>query len=129
APPVEKKPASGRTPLKTGEYARPETLEQYSRTYPKFAERVDHYRKEKEKLRDVDELLARLWGLADIMAESPQEVVTTEHGQQAPALAGLLLRLIEGLERVARIEGRIRDGGITVNLGQVNVMVESVVEV
>src|SRR5207253_1473583 len=80
-------------PLKTGTYARPETLEQYSRTYPKFAERVDHYRKQREKLRDLDELLARLWALADVMSEAPQDVVTTENGQQAPALAGLLSRL------------------------------------
>jgi hypothetical protein len=73
-----------------------------------LAERVDRYRGDRKKLRDLDELLARVWAVTDILSETKPDAVATASGFAPPPLLGALRALAEILEKCSRIEVRLR---------------------
>ncbi|MGH7855837.1 MAG: hypothetical protein ACREQY_00790, partial [Candidatus Binatia bacterium] len=67
-------------PITTGAQAKPETLALYSEMHPDHAARVNEYLRDKEKLRDLDRLLAHLWATLDLVSERRPDVAVAENG-------------------------------------------------
>ena len=66
------------------------------------------YLAEREKLRDLDPILADLWALRDSVLKSAQTTPVGADGKVPPALLAVLGELATALERVARIEAHQR---------------------
>lgn len=95
-------------PLKSGRHATPATLATWEGMERTLAERVEHYRADRKRLRDLDELLARVWAVNDILSETKPEAIYTTSGLVPPPVLGALRALAEVLEKSSRIEVRLR---------------------
>lgn len=95
--------------LKSGRHATPATLATWAGMERSLAERVQHYRDDRKRLRDLDELLARVWAVTDILCETKPEAMVTAAGVAPPPLLGALRALADMLEKCSRIEVRLRE--------------------
>lgn len=117
-------------PITHGLTAQPDTLEEWGGLEGSYKERVESYRRDKAALRNLDELLARVWAVADIMGEKrPEASWSLEGGESAPPLLDVLKILAASLEKVARIEWKIRQSSApTLTIVQAKRLVRGVVE-
>ena len=91
-------------PISTGLTAQPATVAEWLGANHKVQVRADNYRRNIAKLRDFEEVLARLWALADFVSEERPTPIQ----ERAPALLAVLLGIVQAVERVSRVEGNIR---------------------
>lgn len=99
-------------PITHGLTAQPETLDKWEGLNRTLQERIDYYRSNPTRLRDLDELLARLWAIADIVGERrPGTSWSLEGGESPPPLLDVMKGVAAALEKVARIEWKIRQSG------------------
>jgi hypothetical protein len=76
---------------------------------PDFGELRASYLTDRDKLRNLDALLADLWALRDVAVQRITATPLGTDGKAPPALLAVLGEIAGALERVARIEGKIRD--------------------
>lgn len=113
-----------------GLHAQPDTLAELQQLDPDYKALLEYYRGQKpEALRNLDELLASLWAMRDVLARKLPAATETEFGESPPALLSLLNALASALERVARIEGRIRASSLTINLTDAHIWVGAVLDI
>lgn len=117
-------------PITHGQTAQPETIEEWVGLEKSYHERVDYYRRDKAALRNLDELLARIWAIADIVGEKrPEASWSLEGGESPPPLLDVMKALAASLEKVARIEWKIQQSGLpTLSVRQAQRLVRGVVE-
>ena len=116
-------------PITHGLTAQPETLEEWAGLHKDLQARIEHYRRHPLELRNLDELLARLWAVADIVGESRPDISIGEHGESPPPLLDVLKGVATALEKVARIEWKIRQSPApTLTVHQARRLVKGVVE-
>lgn len=110
--------------------AQPETVEEWVGLNKDLNRRMEHYLRDRVALRNLDQLLARLWAVADIVGETRPDISwSLEGGASPPPLLDVLKGLASTLEKVARIEWKIQQSGLpTLTIRQAQRLVRGVVE-